>query len=232
LPDSETTAPAPAASPVVSPLVWTVPDRPPIGRILLAHGAGAGWDTPFLNRLAAALAAEGVAVARFNFPYMAVRANGKRRPPPKAETLVEGFLATVATFLAAPEGADVPALIAGKSMGGRIATMALGEDALPPAILGAVAYGYPFRPQDGGEWRLGPIEAARRPLLICQGERDTFGGRAELEALTLPPIVTLHWVEDGSHDFGPRGSSPATLAGNIVAAAAATTAFLSRLALP
>ncbi|MBP0573682.1 hypothetical protein J8J27_23560, partial [Mycobacterium tuberculosis] len=62
------------------------------------------------------------------------------------------------------------------------------------------------------------LQAARRPVLICQGERDTFGGRAELAEIALPAAVQLHWIDDGSHDFGPRGRSEATLAGNIAAA--------------
>ncbi|MBP0650091.1 hypothetical protein J8J40_23900, partial [Mycobacterium tuberculosis] len=88
----------------------------------------------------------------------------------------------------------------------------------------------PFRPPDGRDWRLAPLQAARRPVLICQGERDTFGGRAELAEIALPAAVQLHWIDDGSHDFGPRGRSEATLAGNIAAAARATAAFLSALA--
>lgn len=221
--------PEPAPTPAVTAaaaLVWTLPEGVTIGRILLAHGAGAGHDAPFMQRLAAALAAEGIAVARFDFPYMAARANGKRKPPPKAEKLVEGFLATVAAFLVAPE-ASGPALIAGKSMGGRIAVMAASSAALPAEIAGAVAYGYPFQPQGGGEWRLAPLEAAARPVLICQGERDPFGDRAAVEATTLPTTVTVHWIDDGSHDFGPRGHVEATLAGNIAAAARATAAFLA-----
>lgn len=221
------TAPAPEAA--AAALVWTLPEGAAVGRILLAHGAGAGHDAPFMQRLASALAAEGIAVARFDFPYMAARASGKRKPPPKAEKLVDGFLATVTAFLAAPE-ASGPALIAGKSMGGRIAVMAAASVALPAEIAGVVAYGYPFQPQGGGEWRLAPLEAAARPVLICQGERDPFGDRAAVEATNLPATVTLHWIDDGSHDFGPRGHVEATLAGNIAAAAGATAAFLSRRA--
>ena len=213
-----------------APLTWTLPPAPPVGRILLAHGAGAGRESPFLQRLAAALAAENLAVARFDFPYMAARAMGRRPPPPKAETLVDGFIATVAAFLAAPEGSDVPALIGGKSMGGRVAVMAAADERLPAAVKGVVAYGYPFRPQGGGDWRPAPLAAARRPLMICQGERDAFGGRVEIETLALPATVTLTWIDDGSHDFGPRGRSAATLAGNIAAGSRASAAFLARLA--
>lgn len=57
-------------------------------RLLLAHGAGAAMSSPFMNNIAALLAQRGVAVSRFEFSYMAARRNGgKRRPPPRAETL-------------------------------------------------------------------------------------------------------------------------------------------------
>lgn len=214
---------------VAAPLTWTLPGGPVAGRVLLAHGAGAGQDAPFMQRLAAALAQEGLAVARFDFPYMAARASGKKKPPPKAERLVDGFLATVAAFLAAPE-ATGPAIIAGKSMGGRVAVMAAWTEALPAEIRGVVAYGYPFQPQGGGDWRVAPLEEARRPVLVCQGERDPFGDRAAVEATPLPAAVTLQWIDDGSHDFGPRGHVEATLAGNIAAAARATAAFVAGLA--
>jgi predicted alpha/beta-hydrolase family hydrolase len=210
------------------PLLWTLPDRPAAGRVLLAHGAGAGSGAPFMVRLAEALAAEGLATARFDFAYMAGRAGGKRRPPPKAERLVDEMQAALRAVLAAPE-ASGPVLIAGKSMGGRVAAMTAGGD-LPADVVGAVAYGYPFRPPDGGDWRLAPLADLRRPLLICQGERDAFGGRAELAETPVPGPVEIVWIEDGSHDFGPRGQSPATLKGNIAAAARATAAFLDRLA--
>ena len=59
--------------------------------VALAHGAGAGMATPFMNAMAAGLVGRGYRVARFEFPYMAGRRSGKRRPPP---TIIAGRPAT------------------------------------------------------------------------------------------------------------------------------------------
>src|SRR5262245_14506053 len=92
-------------------------------RFLCAHGAGAGMETPFLKTFAALLAERGIATVRFEFAYMAARTQGgPKKPPPKAERLVDEYRAAVA---AAGEGA--PLLIGGKSMGGRVASMVAGE---------------------------------------------------------------------------------------------------------
>ncbi|WP_407048414.1 alpha/beta family hydrolase [Methyloraptor flagellatus] len=202
----------------------------PIGTMLLAHGSGAAMDSPFLEKLAAALAGEGLSVARFEFPYMALRRkDGRRRPPPKAETLVDGFRATIEAVLADPRCVG-RLLIGGKSMGGRVSAMVGGTE-LPERVAGVVAYGYPFHPPgQPDELRLAPLEGLRLPALVLQGERDEFGARAEVEGYAIPSGVTIEYIEDGSHDFGPRGQSPATLKGNILHAAQLTATFLRRLA--
>ena len=57
--------------------------------VALAHGAGAGFDTPFTNTVAAGLAERGVRVARFEFDHMVKsRRDGKRRPPDRRDGLV------------------------------------------------------------------------------------------------------------------------------------------------
>ncbi|MEJ1157095.1 alpha/beta fold hydrolase [Prosthecomicrobium sp. N25] len=206
-------------------LVWTAGSEPPRFTILLAHGAGAGHDSAFMQRMAEALAAEGAAVCRFDFPYMAERrTTGRRRPPPKAETLVDAYAAVLEAALARPEAAG-PVLVAGKSMGGRVAAMLAGRP-LDPRVVGVACLGYPFHPPGQPDaLRLAPLREARLPVLVLQGERDEFGTYAEAGAIGLPAAVRLVAVEDGSHDFGPRGQSPATLKGNIRAAAAEIAAF-------
>lgn len=206
-------------------LLWTRPESPR-ATLLLAHGAGAPMDSAFMNRIAEALAARDVAVARFEFPYMAKRrATGKKYPPPKAETLAEAFRAAIAAALAAPERAG-PLIVGGKSMGGRVAAITAGRP-LEATVAGVVCLGYPFHgPGRPEEIRLAPLQAALLPTLIVQGERDEFGSRAEVEGLDVGANARFVWIEDGSHDFGPRGASPATLKGNIAAAADATAAFV------
>ncbi len=193
--------------------------------LLLAHGAGAPMDSSFMTRIAEGLAARGVAVARFEFGYMAKRrTTGKKFPPPKAETLIPQFRAAIEAVNAAPERIG-PVVIGGKSMGGRVAAMTAGE-ALTAEVVGVACLGYPFHgPGRPEEIRLAPLQNGLLPTLVLQGERDEFGSRAEVEALPVGERVRFSWIEDGSHDFGPRGSSPATLKTNIAHACDELAAF-------
>ena len=193
--------------------------------ILLAHGAGAPMDSSFMTRVAEGLAARGLAVARFEFGYMAKRrTTGKKFPPPKAENLIPQFGEAIATVLAAPECVG-PLIIAGKSMGGRVAAMTAGA-ALDPRVAGVACLGYPFHgPGRPEEIRLTPLQASLLPTLILQGERDEFGNRAEVEELDIGANARFEWIEDGSHDFGPRGSAAATLKTNIQHACDTLAAF-------
>ncbi|PVB62944.1 alpha/beta family hydrolase [Labrenzia sp. 011] len=209
--------------------LWTRPETPPAATLLLAHGAGAPMDSAFMNKLAAALAVEGIATARFEFAYMAGRrTGGSKKPPPRADKLIGEFQTALQTVM---QETDSPLLIGGKSMGGRVAAMLGGGASLPGRVTGICCFGYPFHPtgKPDAEWRLAPLEEARRPVLILQGDRDAFGSRAELEDASLPAHVRLTYLEDGSHDFGPRGKSPATLDGNFAVAAGAVADFIRSL---
>jgi len=213
--------------------LWTRPDGPEIGTILLAHGSGAAMDSPFLERMANALAGVGFAVARFEFAYMAKRRLVPKKPlPPAAEKLVAEYRYAIRQLLAI-DGLTQPVLMAGKSLGGRVAVMTAATDLSPPdlgPIAGVVCFGYPFHPTgEPTKLRLAPLADCKLPLLIAQGDRDDFGNRAEVEALELPEALNLVWLEDGSHDFGPRGQSGATLSGNIAIAADAAAAFARTL---
>ena len=205
-------------------LLWTVEPNAHV-TFLLAHGAGAPMDSSFMTRVAEGLAGRGVAVARFEFGYMAKRwSTGKKYPPPKAEKLIPEFRAAIEAALAAPERVG-PLMIGGKSMGGRVAAMTAGE-ALPEDVVAVACLGYPFHgPGRPEEIRLAPLQGGLLPTLVLQGERDEFGKRAEIEGLDVGTRVRFEWIEDGSHDFGPRGASPATLKGNIAHACDVLSAF-------
>jgi predicted alpha/beta-hydrolase family hydrolase len=197
--------------------------------VLLAHGAGAGSASPFLNTMARLLAARGLTVHRFDFGYMAARLQGgKRRPPPRADTLVGEYRAAVA---AVPLGNKL--LIGGKSMGGRVASLVADELFADGRICGLVCLGYPFHPPNKPEQlRTGHLESLACPTLIVQGERDPFGGRAEVESYALSRQIAFSWAGDGDHDLGPRGGSGFTRTGNLEAAADAVRAFALGLAPP
>lgn len=212
-------------------LIWTVGDSPR-ATVLLAHGAGAPMDSAFMNRIAEGLAGHGLAVARFEFAYMAKRrTTGKKFPPPKAEKLSSEFRAAIAAVLAAPERVG-PIVVGGKSMGGRVAAITAGE-ALPEEVAGVACLGYPFHgPGRPEEIRLAPLQNGLLPTLVLQGERDEFGSRVEVEELPVGEKTRFEWIEDGSHDFGPRGASPATLKTNVAHACEALAAFALGFAAP
>jgi len=191
-------------------------------RFLCAHGAGKGMESPFLDTVADLLGERDIAVWRFEFGYMAARRDGgSRKPPPKAERLMDEYRAAVAEL---PRGGSV--LIGGKSMGGRVASLVADELFGLGRIAGLVCLGYPFHPPNKPEkLRTAHLEALGCPALIVQGERDPFGTRAEVEAFRLSSAIRLHWADDGDHDLGPRGASGFTRKGNLTAAADAIAAF-------
>ena len=189
--------------------------------VLLAHGAGAPMDSKSMDAAAKALAACGLRVARFEFGYMAARRSGARKPPPRADKLNPEYLDAVENL-----GANGPLIIGGKSMGGRVATMAADALFAEQKIHGAVVLGYPFHPPGKPENpRIAHLQSMAAPLLIIQGERDPFGSRAEAEAYRLPPAIRFVWAVDGDHDLGPRGGKGTTRAANLSAAADAIAEF-------
>jgi uncharacterized protein len=167
--------------------------------IVLAHGAGAGIDTPFMNAFAAGLAGHGFRVARFEFPYMAdYRKSGKRRPPDREPALRDTWLEVIAIL------GKERLVIGGKSMGGRIASLIADE----AQVAGLVCLGYPFHPTGQPErTRTEHLQMLATPTLICQGTRDPFGSREDVSGYRLSKSIRIHWLEDGDHSFKPRKSS-------------------------
>lgn len=181
-------------------LLWDRAARPDAPLLLLAHGAGAPMDSNFMQLAAAGLAARGVHVARFEFPYMAGRRAGlARRPPDRADTLLACFADTLQRL-----DHPGPVFIGGKSMGGRMATLL----ATVQPVTGVVVFGYPFHPPGKpATLRTEHLGALRAPCLICQGERDPFGHRGEVAGYGLPASISLCWLDDGDHDLKPRQRS-------------------------
>jgi hypothetical protein len=158
------------------------PDGTCWAALVLAHGAGAGQQHPFMVQTARALAAEGVAVTTFDFPYMA----DGRRVPDRLPRLILAYAAMVeAVHRASP---SVPLFVGGKSMGGRVAThVAVDPPTALPTLAGIVALGYPLRPPTArrAQDRVSHLCRLQEPLLVVQGTRDAFGGpEAITEAFT------------------------------------------------
>ena len=173
-------------------------------RVLLAHGAGAGMDSPFMEAMAAGLAERGWQVLRFEFPYMQrQRSSGKKRPPDKAEVLLNSFRDQVRAL-----DQDRPLVIGGKSMGGRIASLLADALLEEQAIQACLCLGYPFHPLGKPErLRTEHLAGLRTPTLVIQGERDAMGRRDEVTSYTLSDQLQLAWMPDGDHSFKPRKRS-------------------------
>ncbi|MBT4906290.1 MAG: alpha/beta hydrolase [Rhodospirillaceae bacterium] len=199
----------------------------PRARFLFTHGAGAPMDTLFMDAIADGLSAADIQVIRFEFPYMAKRRDdGKRRGPDRMPVLLETWRTTLAGL--AP--LDVPTLIGGKSMGGRAAATFAGEPDGAGLIDGVICLGYPFHPPAKPEkTRLEPLQAAQRPTLVVQGERDRFGTSQDVDSYALKPPVEIVWIPDGDHSFVPRKSSGRTEDENIQLAVRLVTAFIERM---
>jgi predicted alpha/beta-hydrolase family hydrolase len=195
----------------------------PLARLILAHGAGAGKHHDFMQAMASQLTGHNIEVVLFNFPYMqTMMETGKRRPPDKAEKLLSHFAALIDEV--AKIQTSVPTFIGGKSMGGRMATMVLDES---ESIIGAIAFGYPFHPPGKPEkLRTAHLETLKKPLLILQGERDTFGTKDEVSAYALSSTIAVSYLTDGDHSFKPRKQSGFTLETHIECAAKSTADFI------
>ncbi len=189
--------------------------------IVLAHGAGAGMNSPFMAAIAAGLSEHKLRVVRFEFPYMTtMQATGRRRPPDREPVLRARWNAVI-------DALDTPGLIiGGKSLGGRIASLVADH----PAVAGLVCLGYPFHPA-GKPDRLRTAHLADfdKPTLICQGERDPFGNLSEVSEYQLSKRISIHWLPDGDHSLKPRRRSGRSMEQNYRDAIAQIAGFSREL---
>jgi predicted alpha/beta-hydrolase family hydrolase len=164
--------------------------------LVLAHGAGAGMDHPFMEALANALYDEGVGTLRFQFPYME---QGSRRPdrPGVAHEAVR------AAVREAKERAPLlPLFAGGKSYGGRMASQLAAAGGLGE-VKGLVFFGYPLHPAGRpGKVRADHLAEVAQPMLFLQGTRDRLA-EVDLikEVCKKLPKSTLHFLPDGDHSF-------------------------------
>jgi hypothetical protein len=214
--DTEMASPIDPVEPDPDPLV-SGPATAPC-TLLLAHGAGQGPESPFMQAFADRLGEAGLRVVRFRFPYMRA-ADGKRRPPDREPRLRAAWLSEIARQEVPPSRL----LIGGKSLGGRIASL-IADDA---GVAGLVCLGYPFHPPGKPERpRIDHLLSLRTPTLICQGERDPFGHRAEVQEYALSEQIAFEWIGDGEHSFKPRKASGRDWEQNLDAAATAIKRFV------
>ena len=198
--------------------------------VLLAHGAGAPMTSPFMERIAAALAARDCRVTRFEFAYMAGRrTGGSKRPPPKAALLIDEYEAVVTTCARLLETGQ-HLVIGGKSLGGRVASLVADRLYANGRIAGLVCLGYPFHPPGKpDQLRTAHLAGLRCPTLIVQGDTDTFGTRAEAGTYALASTIRIHWIENAGHELGQSARPTAKSEARLDAIADAVSGFIRTL---
>jgi predicted alpha/beta-hydrolase family hydrolase len=163
--------------------------------LLLTPGAGSSSEHPSL--LAIEQAVKPLPVLRHDFPY---RRNGKKAPD-RAPILLADVNEAAAAFVKKKRIAPEAVVLGGRSMGGRICSMAV-ADGLPAA--GLILICYPLHPPGKPEkLRIEHLPKLEVPCLFISGTRDAFGTPEELEraAKEIPGPVTHVWVEGGTHEL-------------------------------
>lgn len=181
----------------------------------------------FMETASAALSEAGIGTLRFQFPYMEA---GSRRPDARPK-----LLATVRAAVAVAQETEplLPLLAGGRSMGGRMTSLAAAEAPLP-GVRGLVFFGFPLHPAGRPSTeRAEHLERVELPMLFLQGDRDRL---AELELLR--PIVerlggraTLHVVPNADHGFRvPRstGTGSGDVSGRLARTIAAWSTTLQQ----
>ena len=194
--------------------------------LLLAHGAGKGMATPFMETIAKGLTAAGIRVVRFHFPYMEeMLRSGKKRPPNGGKKLRKCFSELITHCVEHEKVPSENILIAGKAMGARVASMIADEH----KVAGLICFGYPFHPPRKPEkHRFQPLQVIKTPTLVCQGERDPHGNRDELRGIKLSKSIQVHWIKDGDGNFKPGRYSKRSLEDNMQDALETSTAFIEK----
>ena len=203
------------------PWQWDEPPQAASSTLILAHGAGAPMDSPFMQTMAQGLAARGVRVVRFEFAYMAQRrVDGRKRPPNPQAQLLQQWREVHAQVRQRVSG---PLSVGGKSMGGRMASLLADEFGASALI----CLGYPFYAAGKPEKpRVAHLAELRTPTLIIQGERDTLGNKETVAGYELSAAIELHWLQAADHDLKPLKASGFSHQQHLQTAVGAITAYL------
>lgn len=173
--------------------------------LVLAHGAGAGMQHPFMAAVADGLRTRGLGTLRYQFPYME-RGSKRCDAPPLAHAAVRAAVAAAAKL-----ATGVPLLAGGKSFGGRITSQAQAERPLPD-VAGLALLGFPLHPAGKpATGRAQHLAAISIPMLFLQGTRDALADRQLLAATAARlPSARLHFVADADHSFHVHARSGRT----------------------
>ena len=185
----------------------------PIAGVVLFPGAGSSARHPALIAIEEALAP--LPVARIDFPY---RRAGKSFPD-KTPVLVECVRSEVRAFAVSLGVPTSQIVIGGRSMGGRICSMANADEDDPLDVAGLVLVSYPLHPPKKPEnLRTEHLPRISAPVLCVSGTKDNFGTPEELQNAfeAVPTPVTWHWVENGRHELQRKDAEVAEVIANWV----------------
>lgn len=200
---------------------------PPESRavFVFGHGAGAGMRHAFMEDVASRLGGLGVATLRYQFPYMEA---GRRARDPKS-FLVATVRAAVAEATRRCPG--VPLVAGGKSMGGRMTSIAAAEEPLP-AVRALAFFGFPLHAagREGSE-RGVHLAGIGLPMLFLQGTRDRLANLDLLRRLlnTIEPLPELHVLDGADHGFHVLKRSGRTAADVLEEACGVFASWVTRL---
>lgn len=183
----------------------TIAKRP---LVVLAHGAGAPYTSPFMAETTRGLVKRGLCVVRFHFPYMeAAQREGRTKPPDPQKRLIATWRAMLERALRLR--GHGPLVLAGKSMGGRMASMLLADGGAPDAR-GAVYLGYPLHPPKQPEkMRADHLPRVPVPQLFVQGEKDALCDPKRLRAvLARIPSARHLEIEGADHSLARSRKDP------------------------
>jgi predicted alpha/beta-hydrolase family hydrolase len=173
-----------------------VPERPHAA-LVLAHGAGAGMDHAFMRAAAEGLAQRGVAVMRYEFPFMA---QGLKRPDSPA---IAHAAVREAVALANARWPGLPLFAGGKSFGARMTSQAQAAAPLD-RVQGLVFLGFPLHPaKQPAVDRAKHLDAVALPMIFLQGTRDALAEMPLVEQVVsrLGSRATLVVLEGADHAF-------------------------------
>jgi predicted alpha/beta-hydrolase family hydrolase len=167
-----------------------------IAILVLAHGAGAGMNHPFMVALANELAVLNIATLRFNFPFTEQK---KKRPdfPAVAHKTIEEAIRRAHELF--PE---IPVFASGKSFGGRMSSQFLAKTQ-PDFVKGIIFFGFPLHaPGKPSVDRAEHLKDIKVPMLFLQGTRDELAAWNLIEKITNElSLATLYKLEGANHAF-------------------------------
>jgi predicted alpha/beta-hydrolase family hydrolase len=166
-----------------------------VNRLLLFPGAGSSSTHSSLLAIEAAVAP--MPVVRADFPYRMRGGKAPDRPP----VLLQAVRDEAATLIAKPRDTLI---LGGRSMGGRICSLAVGDEDAPLRAKALVLICYPLHPPGKPDrLRVEHFPRLSVPCLFISGTKDAFGSPEELTqwTATIPGPVTHQWMDGKGHDL-------------------------------